>query len=145
MTHMLRLRSSQWQRIAFSFCAALGATLPIAGCEKSNIGTVSGTIAIDGSPVKSGSIAFFPVDRKSPTCGAEIHDGLYTAKVPLGTSKVEIRVSKVVGQKKLYNTPNSPVQPLLAEVLPAKYNDQTELTLDVKPGRNQQDYQLATH
>jgi hypothetical protein len=124
---------------------ALGVLSLIAGCGKSNVGIVNGTVTIDGLPAKSGSIAFFPLDRKSPTAGAEIRDGLYEARVPLGTSKVEIRVSKVVGQKKLYNTPNSPVQPLLAEILPAKYNDQTELTLDVKPGKNTQDYQLTTH
>jgi hypothetical protein len=34
---------------------------------------------------------------------------------------------------------------LLAEILPAKYNDQTELEFDVKPGKNKQDYQLTTH
>jgi hypothetical protein len=117
----------------------------IAGCNKSNLGTVSGTITVDGSPAKTGSIAFFPANKKSATAGAEIRDGQYLARVPLGTSKVEVRVSKVVGQKKLYNAPNSPVRSLLEESLPAKYNDQTELTLDVKPGKNTQDYQLTTH
>lgn len=116
----------------------------LTGCKKPTTGTVSGTIAVDGAPAKMGSIAYFPTDRKSATAGGEIVDGKYTAKVPLGTSKVEIRVPKVVGQKKLYDTPNSPVKPLMDESLPAKYNDASELTIDVKPGENRQDYQLTT-
>jgi hypothetical protein len=116
----------------------------LAGCGESTIGVVSGTVTVDGLPAKEGSIAFFPVDRKSATAGAEIREGEYTAQVPLGASKVEIRVPKVVGQRKLYNTSNSPIMPLLEESLPAKYNDQTELTLDVRPGKNRQDYQLST-
>jgi hypothetical protein len=116
----------------------------VAGCAESTIGVVTGTITVDGAPAKSGSIAYFPIDRKSATAGAEIVDGRYTADVPLGASKVEIRVPKVVGQKKLYDTPDSPIKQILAESLPPKYNDQTELTLDVQPGENWQDYKLST-
>ena len=75
----------------------IAAAIPIAGCAKSNLGTVKGTITVDGSPAKSGSIAFFPVDRKSSTAGSEIVDGKYTAKVAPGVAKVEIRVPKVMG------------------------------------------------
>jgi hypothetical protein len=120
------------------------ALLLVAGCAKSDVGVVTGSITVDGVPAKSGSIAFFPVNRKSTTAGAEIVDGQYTASVPLGTFKVEIRVSKIVGQKKLYETPDSPIQQILAESLPSKYNDKTELALDVQPGKNQQDYELKT-
>jgi hypothetical protein len=120
------------------------ALLLVAGCAKSDVGVVTGSITVDGVSAKSGSIAFFPVNRKSTTAGAEIVDGQYTAGVPLGTFKVEIRVPKIVGQKKLYETPDSPIQQILAESLPARYNDKTELTLDVQPGNNQQDYELKT-
>jgi hypothetical protein len=120
------------------------AAMLIAGCGKSNIGVVTGTISVDGAPAKSGSIAFFPTNRKSSTSGSEIVDGRYSAKVALGAAKVEIRVPKVVGQKKLYDTPDSPVKQVLAESLPRKYNDDTELKLDVRPGENRQDYELAT-
>jgi hypothetical protein len=121
------------------------AAILMVGCEKPNIGTVTGTITVDGSPAKGGSIAFFPVDRKSSTAGSEIVDGKYAAKVALGAAKIEIRVPKVIGEKKLYNTADSPKKEILAESLPAKYNDQTELKLDVQPGENRQDYSLATH
>jgi hypothetical protein len=118
--------------------------LVAAGCEKPTKGVVSGTVMVDNMPAKSGSIAFFPVDERSTTAGGEIVDGRYEAEVPFGKFKVEVRVPKVVGEKKLYNTPNSPIQPLLEESLPAKYNDETELTIEVVPGENQRDFQLST-
>ena len=125
--------------------AMLVATFLMVGCAKSSIGVVTGTVTVDGAPAKSGSIAFFPVDRKSSTAGSEIVAGKYTAQVALGAAKVEIRVPKVLGEKKLYNTPDSPMKQILAESLPPKYNDQTELKLDVQPGENRRDFQLTTH
>ena len=132
------------QRISVVRATLLAAAILMGGCAKSNMGVVTGTISVDGTPAKSGSIAFIPVNGKSSTAGAEIVDGRYTANVPFGAAKVEIRVPKVVGQKKLYDTPNSPIQPLLAESLPRKFNDDTELKLDVQPGKNLQDYELTT-
>ena len=108
------------------------------------MGEVTGTITVDGVPAKIGSISFFPIDGKASTAGAAIKDGKYAAKVPVGKVKVEIRVSKIVGQKKLYDTPNSPVQPIMQEVLPPIYHDRTTLELDVQPGTNEKDYALKT-
>ena len=120
------------------------ALLVLSGCSDPTIGTVSGTVTVDGAPVKSGSIAFFPVDGKSSTSGAEIVDGQYTTTVAPGTARVEIHVPKVIGQRKAYDTPDSPMMEIVAEALPAKYNEASELTLDVKRGENRQDYQLTT-
>ena len=114
------------------------------GCAEPTEGVVSGTIVVDGVPAEMGSIAFIPVDGLSSTAGASITDGKYTAVVPLGSAKVQIRVNKKIGEKRIYNTPDSPIQPILAEVLPPKFNNETELLLDVKPGENQQDYDLTT-
>ena len=101
-------------------------------------------MTVDGEHAKVGAISFFAVDNKAPTAGAPIVDGAYTAEVSPGSCMVQIRVSKVVGEKKLYDTPNSPVRKVWGEVLPAKFNDNTELTLDVKLGENKQDYNLKS-
>jgi hypothetical protein len=114
------------------------------GCAEPTRGIVTGTVTVDGGPAKSGSIAFFPVDGKSSTTGGTITDGQYRAEVPFGLQKVEIRVPKKVGEKKAYDAPDSPMTSILAESLPAKYNDATELKLDVKPGENRQDFELLT-
>lgn len=114
------------------------------GCDEPNVGFVSGRVTIDGKPPESGSIAFFPLDGKSFTSGGVIADGTYSAEVPLGKSRVEIRVAKVVGEKKLYDAPNSPVQPLLAELLPDKYNDRSELEIVVTAGESEHNFELET-
>jgi hypothetical protein len=138
-----------WTVPATSLRIVIQAALPLfmllqLGCAEPKDGVVSGMVKVDGEPAKSGSIAFFPVSGKGKTAGATIADGAYTAHVPFGEAKVEIRVSKVVGQKKLYDTPDSPTKPLLAEVLPPKYNDQTTLTINVQRGENHQDFDLQT-
>jgi hypothetical protein len=118
--------------------------LMLSGCSEPTVGTVSGTVTVDGAPAKSGSITFFPMDGKSSTSGAEIVDGQYTTTLAPGTARVEIHVPKVIGQRKAYDTPDSPMMEIVGEALPAKYNEASELTLDVKLGENQQDYNLTT-
>ena len=116
-----------------------------AGCSDSHEATVSGTVTVDGAPAKTGSIAFIPADGQSRTSGGPITDGKYESRIPIGKQRVEIRVPKVVGQRKLYNTPDSPTQDILEEVLPPKYNSQSELQLEVIPGINVKDYQLKSN
>lgn len=120
------------------------AVLFFPGCGKSKLATVSGAITIDGQPAEVGSIAFFPTNGKSPTAGGEIHSGRYTTAVTPGPAKVEIRVPKQVGEKKLYGTTSGPERPIFVELLPAKYNDATELQFDVQQGNNQHDFSLTT-
>jgi hypothetical protein len=122
----------------------LAACVLVAGCGDPNIGTVSGTVTVDGEPLLAGSISFFPVDGQSPSAGASIQNGKYTARVPVGAMKVSITYPKVAGTKKLYNTPDSPVGIMYKEGLPARYNERTELTFDVKPGSNTKDWELKT-
>jgi hypothetical protein len=125
--------------------ALAAALLALAGCgDGAKTGEVTGTVTIDGQPAESGAVTFIPADGQSPTAGGEIKAGKYTATVPVGVAKVEIRVPKVVGKKKLYPTPDSPEQPIMQEVLPAKYNDNTELTFDVRPGTNEKNWDLKT-
>ena len=40
---------------------------------------------------------------------------------------------RVVGTKKIYDTDDSPLMPITEEALPARYNEQTELRLDMLP------------
>ena len=114
------------------------------GCSDSTIGIVSGTVTIDGEPAETGAVTFVPVDGKTGPAGTKIVDGAFEATLPVGPAKVQIRVPKIVGQTKIYNTPDSPIQDVMAESLPAKYNDETELIYDVPPGKSQHDFDLST-
>lgn len=103
---------------------------------------VRGKITYDGKAIEAGAIQFVPVDGKSRTAGSVITNGEYSARVPIGLMKVSISGSKTVGTKKLYNTPNSPEMPLKVEALPEKYNQDTTLEYEVKPGENNKDFVL---
>jgi hypothetical protein len=123
---------------------SLTACIALIGCSRSDIGIVKGSVTVDGEPAKVGAIAFFAVDGRAPTAGAPIVEGEFTAQVNPGVCMVQIRVSKIIGKKKIYDTPDSPVREVWAEVLPAKYNNNTQLKLDVKRGVNEQEYKLTT-
>jgi hypothetical protein len=116
----------------------------LAGCSDNHTAVVTGTVRVDGEPLEKGSISFVPVDGQGVTAGGEILDGKYTvAKASPGTMAVQIRYPQVAGTKKLYDTPESPIRNVFREVLPAKYNDRTELRLEVQPGNNEKDWDLS--
>jgi hypothetical protein len=76
--------------------------------------------------------------------GGDIVGGRYTVNARVGPSKVSISVPKVVGQRKVYDTPDSPMAQVTEESLPPEYNDETTLTFDVKPGPNEHNLSLKT-
>jgi hypothetical protein len=122
----------------------LVALLVLPGCGDKSTSQVSGLVKFDGQAIPEGAISFYPVDGKTRTAGGQIKDGNYSVKVPVATMIVRISMPKVVGKKKLYNAPNSPERPLTAEALPARYNSQSELKLDVTPGEMHKDWDLTS-
>lgn len=146
MIHVPMIRCRLGRCVMIQQSLILFAVAVLTGCTGGdpNFSEVSGSVTVDGQPLKEGNITFSSVSGNAPSAGGPIADGKYTAKVHIGSTKVEIRASKVVGQKKVYDTPDSPVQPILEEVLPAKYNERTELTLEVQPGTTVKDFDLST-
>lgn len=133
-------RSAAWSLVLLSLVqTGCGSGTPDGRAE------VSGRVMVDGAAPKEGAITFSPVDRLSPTTGGMIVDGAYTVHAPIGEAKVAIRVPKVVGQQRLYDSPEAPLQSVKTESLPGKFNDDTELTFDVKAGKNTCDFDLSTH
>lgn len=118
------------------------------GCGgKGGVGTVSGTVTLDGQPLADGLITFIPADGNSPTAGGKIAAGSYSVEASRGSQKVVINATKVTGSRKAYaNDPNSPVITTTAEILPKKYSDAltTELTVEVKGGSNTADFNLTS-
>ena len=101
-------------------------------------------VQVDGqTPAAGSSITFIPEDGKSPTAGAVLDNGRYSAQVAVGPSKVEIRVPRPSARTTSQAGPGAGGG-LIEESLPAKYNDQTELRLDVQPGKNEKSYDLKT-
>lgn len=124
--------------------ALLIASAFAAGCSgASATGDVTGTVTVDErTPPPGSSITFIPEDGKAPTAGCLIENGKYAARVPVGTAKVEIRVPRVLG--KLQAAGPGAEGDEVKESLPPKYNDETELRLDIKPGKNEKDWDLKS-
>jgi hypothetical protein len=118
----------------------------LCGCSSQPpTGKVLGEVTLDGQPVKDGAVMFFPADGQGQTGGAAIKEGKFVAEqVPVSKMKVEIHGNKVVGKYKAYDTPDSPLIDQIVEIVPPRYNFQSELILDVKKGEQQVRYDLKS-
>jgi hypothetical protein len=120
----------------------------VAGCgQDSKLGSVHGTVRLDGNPLKSGSVQFTPAAGRAAT-GTIQTDGTYTLGTYgssdgalIGTHKVAIIAYDVSGpQRPAYEMINQKSKPLV----PQRYMSvgTSGLTFDVKPGENQADFDL---
>ena len=128
----------------FGFYLTLTVLLAV-GCSGSSSSSVEGTVTVDGQPLKDGAVSFIPIDPKAGgTSGAVVKDGKFTAEVPLGDMRVEFSAPKVVGKKKMYDTPESPTVDIIDELLPARYNKNSELKITVKKGSQKETFALTS-
>ena len=119
--------------------------LSVAGCSSKPDGSsLNGTVSLDGSPLAEGVINFIAIDGSAATSEAKIVAGQYEAVAPPGEKRVEIRAAKVVGRKKMYNTPDSPTVDVVEELLPRRYNVDSELRLSVTEEEQVQDFALTS-
>ena len=118
------------------------AALGLAGCGSKDA-TVSGRVKFDGQPIQTGSIAFVPVDGKTPSAEGVIRDGKYSLPMLPGEKRVQILATKVVGKWQVYQgDPNSPMADKTEQYIPVQYNQGGKLTASVKPGSNKFDFDL---
>jgi hypothetical protein len=133
------LRKSCW--IGLLFCVVL-----VVACSQGpSTGTVSGAVTLDGQPLSKGHIDFTPLDGQGQTGGVMIENGKFSGPVPVAKMRVKIHATKPSGKKyKAYDTPDSPWEEDVVEALPAKYNEKSDITLDVKRGRQTVNYDLQS-
>ena len=98
--------------------------------------SVSGQVTLDGAPLDDATISFVPQAEGQRQAGwATIAGGQYSipAESGLGTGhfRVEIRALRATGEKT-----NDPTMIASREVVHARYNSQSELTAEIKPGPN---------
>jgi hypothetical protein len=105
--------------------------LAAAGCGGSAfpVSTVEGTIAVDGTPVPSGTISFNPLaSNTGQAISAEINEGKYrSTKVPRGKSLVIISAFQDTGEK---HVEFGITYPKLKNVIPEKYHSGIELEVN---------------
>jgi len=114
-----------------------------AGCSRP-AASVSGKVTLDGAPLDDANISFVPqADTQKQAGWATISGGQYSIPESngLGTGEfhVEIRALRPTGEKS-----NDPTMIPAREIIPAKYNTQTQLTAEIKAGDNVKDFELKS-
>ena len=119
---------------------ALAASCACTGCGGGKV-AVKGAVTYDGRPVEIGRISFEPTGGAGgPSSSAPIANGRYDLSgelaVPPGKKLVRIWGDRKTGKKITVAAAGAPretdeVEPLI----PAKYNDQSTLTVEVVAGQ----------
>ena len=119
-----------------------------AGCSDGPpYGDVRGEVTFDGAPLKEGVVRFVPVDGKTPTAAALIDGGKFQEKVPVGTHRVEIsspKLPKGINAAKEMKRGTVDEGAALEEMIPRRYNSDSELKADVKSGTNELKFDLKS-
>ncbi len=115
-------------------------------------GAVEGRVTLGGQPVTEGSIEFMPTGgNKGPVAGGSIQDGHYSVEEPsgpvVGLNQIVISEYKKTGKKVPMPTLGGPGTMVdeIAEAVPARYNQDSELTREIKPGKNTLDFELDSN
>ena len=128
--------------------ATVALMLASVGCSGSgdqpDLGRVTGTITMDGSPVAGKQVAFSP-DEGRGSHGITDSEGKYELMYIANTKGAKVGPHKVYittpGNEEDDSDPDAvPVK----ETIPAKYNKSTTLTADVKAGKNTFDFDLES-
>lgn len=107
---------------------------------------VNGKVTLDGQPLESGSITFLPTKiGKGVPATAEIKNGSFSLAgengATIGSNRVEITSIKKTG--KISNFDGIQTEETV-QIIPAKFNSESELTTDVKAGANQPEFALTS-
>ena len=127
-------------RYKMFWAAALAAALAAASCSSENaLVPITGSVTLDGTPLPEGDILFTPADPQFGGESAKIAGGAYQANVRPGKNKVEIRATRPVPGKK------GPMgEPLIEDYVPAKYNSQSNLSIEVTASQRKHDFPLVS-
>jgi hypothetical protein len=129
------------------FCSALlvlsGIIPMIVGCDNPAPAGVTGTVTLDGKPIPQAMVIFSPTDGSRSSVGVTDAQGTYklrfspsTPGAIVGEHKVEIRT---------VSTDTDPSDKTkVVEIIPARYNNSTELKQTLKKGNQVINFDLLS-
>jgi hypothetical protein len=130
---------------------AIGFLLAACGCSQGPaVGTVHGTVTLDGKPLEEGSVRLAAIDGHAPTAGGQVVKGKFETTAAVAKYRVEIESNvlmrngqKVDRTKKVDKFADTPGE-MVVKLVPDKYNKNSTLELDVKAGMNEPVYDLQS-
>jgi hypothetical protein len=116
------------------------------GCGSSEFIEVSGSVSVDGQPLKEGDISFVPLDKRFGGEGGKVSNGKFTMRARPGKNRIEIRANEVVPGKTVPSAagPDAPPEPMIRSIVPPKYNEQSTLEEDVSAAKRTFTFDLKT-
>jgi hypothetical protein len=137
----IKMAGKAWLFLALAwpaFCAS---------CARESASSVHGKVTLDGEPVAAGNISFLPTAGSGRKAAAAIEQGVYALapsdKLPAGTYRVEIRWPKPTGRKISSADPGTQADET-REAVPAKYNSESKLTVEIRSGDLEKDFALSS-
>jgi hypothetical protein len=130
----------------------IGMLVAAIGCSKGPpVGTVQGTVTLDGKPLEEGSIQLTAVDGRAPTAGGQIVNGKFETNAAITKYRVQIESNVMRGRDGKKPDPNKKIDKYadnqeftVVSLVPEKYNTKSTLELDVKAGLNEPRFDLTT-
>ena len=145
---------------SFVTAAMAVVVLSLAGCgstsDQPELGQVTGTITLDGEPLKGIAVVFYP-DSGRPARGKTSPEGKYeltyireTKGTKVGHNRVEVAPDEEGAEEEESGDGSGEEQVQKPKAkgakpkIPARYNTKSELEADVKPGENVFDFKLES-
>ncbi len=119
----------------------------LVGCGSADMGSVTGTVTLDGKPLAKALLRFEPVNGERASMGETDDNGEYKLEYSLQKSGARVGEHKVTitTAAEPYPDPDSgEYLPARPELLPKKYNIDSELRKTVKGGRNTINFELSS-
>ena len=114
--------------------------LAIAGCGRSDLpelGRVQGNVTLDGKPVPNAAVGFYPQSGGRQALSIIDQDGKYDLIFVHGVNGAKTGMNEVT----VFWPDGS--EPTVA--IPAKYNKDSQLKFEVKPGKNTFDIKMESN
>ncbi len=135
-------------RISHWVCLCLAVGL-ISGCfggagDRPDTGTVTGVVTLDGSPVEGATVTFQPTEGR-PSAGVTDSSGKYVLmySIDVEGAKVGQHTVTISKEDQKFDDDGELIQS--NETLPSQYNQDSELTKEVKSGENTIDFALTSN
>ena len=130
-----------------SFCLIATLAITLAGCGKQDDRfEIHGKVSFESQPIAEGKILFMPVDESRSQAIAKIVDGEYTTASPggvfAGDYKVQVFGYKGTGKMQDLGELYGGEQEQQVQFVPTKYNQATELTLNITTEQKEYDFDL---